>query len=188
MGAKVGIEAAPMPGGGRRQAGDASSRGWQRRWWRCWACSSSCTSSGTSSSPSCSTSRCCASRSGSGPGSSASPAARPSTGCRWSRSAATCACWARIRASRSAASIARGRCRKPLWQRYAIVIAGPAFNLLLPMIIYFVHYTGQRTLLPPTIGTVLPGSAGRRGRPLARRSGRDRRRQAASATGRIWRA
>ena len=45
---------------------------------------------------------------------------------------------------------------KPLWQRYAIVIAGPAFNLLLPVIIYFVHYAGQRTLLPPTIGTVLP--------------------------------
>jgi len=45
---------------------------------------------------------------------------------------------------------------KPLWQRYAIVIAGPAFNLLLPLLIYFVHYAGQRTLLPPTIGSVLP--------------------------------
>src|SRR3954465_3114571 len=45
---------------------------------------------------------------------------------------------------------------KPLWQRYAIVVAGPAFNLLLPLLIYFVHYTGQRTLLPPTIGSVLP--------------------------------
>jgi regulator of sigma E protease len=32
---------------------------------------------------------------------------------------------------------------KPLWQRYAIVVAGPAFNLLLP-------------LLPPIIGSVLP--------------------------------
>jgi regulator of sigma E protease len=45
---------------------------------------------------------------------------------------------------------------KPLWQRYTIVIAGPAFNLLLPLLIYFIHYAGQRTLLPPTIGTVLP--------------------------------
>lgn len=45
---------------------------------------------------------------------------------------------------------------KPLWQRYAIVVAGPAFNLLLPLLIYFVHYTGQRTLLPPIIGSVLP--------------------------------
>jgi regulator of sigma E protease len=46
---------------------------------------------------------------------------------------------------------------KPLWQRYAIVVAGPAFNLLLPIAIYFVHFMGQRTLLPPTIGTVLSG-------------------------------
>ena len=36
------------------------------------------------------------------------------------------------------------------------MIAGPLFNLLLPLLIYFVHYAGQRTLLPPTIGTVLP--------------------------------
>lgn len=46
---------------------------------------------------------------------------------------------------------------KPLWQRYAIVIAGPAFNLLLPIAIYFFHFIGQKTLLPPTVGTVLPG-------------------------------
>jgi regulator of sigma E protease len=45
---------------------------------------------------------------------------------------------------------------KPLWQRYSIVIAGPAFNLVLPLLIYFVHYAGHRTLLPPTLGTVLP--------------------------------
>jgi hypothetical protein len=30
------------------------------------------------------------------------------------------------------------------------------FNLVLPLLIYFVHYAGQRTLLPPTLGTVLP--------------------------------
>jgi regulator of sigma E protease len=46
---------------------------------------------------------------------------------------------------------------KPLWQRYAIVIAGPAFNLILPIAIYFVHYMGQHTVLPPTVGTVLSG-------------------------------
>ena len=45
---------------------------------------------------------------------------------------------------------------KPLWQRYTVVIAGPMFNLVLPLLIYFVHYAGQRTLLPPTLGTVLP--------------------------------
>lgn len=46
---------------------------------------------------------------------------------------------------------------KPLWQRYAIVIAGPAFNLLLPIGIYFGHFLGHRTQIPPVIGTVLPG-------------------------------
>jgi regulator of sigma E protease len=50
----------------------------------------------------------------------------------------------------------RALAAKPLWQRYTIVVAGPIFNLLLPLLIYFVHYAGQRTLLPPTIGTVLP--------------------------------
>jgi regulator of sigma E protease len=51
----------------------------------------------------------------------------------------------------------RALAAKPLWQRYTIVVAGPVFNLLLPLFIYFVHYAGQHTLLPPTIGTVLPG-------------------------------
>jgi regulator of sigma E protease len=46
---------------------------------------------------------------------------------------------------------------RPLWQRYAIVVAGPIFNLLLPVGIYFVHYVSQKTLLSPTIGTVIEG-------------------------------
>jgi regulator of sigma E protease len=46
---------------------------------------------------------------------------------------------------------------KPLWQRYAIVIAGPIFNLLLPIFIYFFFFMGQRTLPPPIVGTVVPG-------------------------------
>jgi len=50
----------------------------------------------------------------------------------------------------------RALVNKPLWQRYVVVIAGPVFNLLLPLLIYFIHYAGQRTLLPPTIGTVIP--------------------------------
>lgn len=49
---------------------------------------------------------------------------------------------------------------KPLWQRYTIVVAGPVFNLVLPLLIYFVHYAGQRTLLPPTLGTVLANYPG----------------------------
>src|SRR4030095_2888065 len=50
----------------------------------------------------------------------------------------------------------RALAAKPLWQRYTIVVAGPAFNLVLPPLIYFVPYAGQRTRLPPTIGTVVP--------------------------------
>jgi regulator of sigma E protease len=46
---------------------------------------------------------------------------------------------------------------RPLWQRYAIVVAGPLFNLILPVGIYFVHYVGHETLLSPTIGTVIAG-------------------------------
>ena len=46
---------------------------------------------------------------------------------------------------------------RPLWQRYAIVVAVPLFNLLLPVGIYFIHYVGQKTLLSPTIGTVIAG-------------------------------
>src|SRR4051812_49894042 len=50
----------------------------------------------------------------------------------------------------------RALAAKPLWQRYTVVVAGPGFNLLLPLQIYFVHYAGQRPMLPPTVGTVLP--------------------------------
>lgn len=46
---------------------------------------------------------------------------------------------------------------RPLWQRYAIVVAGPLFNLLLPVGIYFIHYVGHETLLAPTVGTVIAG-------------------------------
>jgi len=46
---------------------------------------------------------------------------------------------------------------RPLWQRYAIVAAGPIFNLLLPVGIYFLHYMGHKTLPSPTIGTVITG-------------------------------
>jgi regulator of sigma E protease len=50
----------------------------------------------------------------------------------------------------------RALAAKPLWQRYTVVGAGPVFNLLLALLIYFIHFAGQRTMLPPIIGTVLP--------------------------------
>src|SRR4029450_5139312 len=49
----------------------------------------------------------------------------------------------------------RALAAKPLWQRYTVVVAGPVFNLLLALLIYFIHFAGQRTLLPPIIATVL---------------------------------
>jgi RIP metalloprotease RseP len=46
---------------------------------------------------------------------------------------------------------------KPLIQRFLIVFAGPLFNLLLPILIYFTYYMSQTELLPSSVGTVLVG-------------------------------
>lgn len=45
-----------------------------------------------------------------------------------------------------------------LWKRYLIVAAGPLFNLILPILIFFVAYLAIDTADPATVGTVLPGS------------------------------
>ena len=47
--------------------------------------------------------------------------------------------------------------QKPLWQRYIVVLAGPGFNLIFPIIIYFFFYAAQTSLLPSTVGTVFTG-------------------------------
>jgi len=47
--------------------------------------------------------------------------------------------------------------QKPLWQRYIVVLAGPTFNLIFPIIIYFFFYAAQTSLLPSTVGTVFHG-------------------------------
>ncbi len=47
---------------------------------------------------------------------------------------------------------------RPLWQRVVIVLAGPAANLLLPVIIYFVFFAGHTMLPAPQIGDVLDES------------------------------
>lgn len=46
---------------------------------------------------------------------------------------------------------------KPLWQRYIIILAGPIFNLIFPIIIYFFFFSAQTTLSPSIIGTVFAG-------------------------------
>lgn len=46
-----------------------------------------------------------------------------------------------------------------LWKRIVIVVAGPAMNLIFPIALYFSVFMGQKQLLPPTVGVVLPGHA-----------------------------
>lgn len=44
-----------------------------------------------------------------------------------------------------------------LWKRVVIVVAGPAMNLLFPIILYFVVFLGDAQLPPAMVGTVFPG-------------------------------
>ena len=46
-----------------------------------------------------------------------------------------------------------------LWKRVVIVVAGPMMNLIFPVALYFSVFMGQKQLLPPTVGVVLPGHA-----------------------------
>jgi regulator of sigma E protease len=47
---------------------------------------------------------------------------------------------------------------RPLWQRVVIVLAGPAANLLLPVVIYFAFYAGNTMLPAAVVGDVIDGS------------------------------
>ncbi len=51
---------------------------------------------------------------------------------------------------------------RPLWQRLVIVFAGPAANLVLPVIIYFVFFAGHTVLPAAVVGDVLDGGAAAR--------------------------
>ena len=48
---------------------------------------------------------------------------------------------------------------RPLWQRLVIVFAGPAANLALPVLIYFLFFAGHTVLPAAVIGDVLEGGA-----------------------------
>ncbi len=48
---------------------------------------------------------------------------------------------------------------KPLWQRTIIVLAGPAMNLLFPVLLYMCVFLAQSEFTAPTVGFVLPGHA-----------------------------
>jgi len=60
------------------------------------------------------------------------------------------------------ADVGRSFASRPLWQRVVIVFAGPAANLVLPVIIYFVFFAGHTTLPAAVIGDVLDGGAAAR--------------------------
>ena len=68
------------------------------------------------------------------------------------------------RASDRAASrdARRSFASRPLWQRLVIVFAGPAANLVLPVIIYFVFFAGHSVLPSAVIGDVLDAGAAAR--------------------------
>jgi len=48
--------------------------------------------------------------------------------------------------------------QKPRWQRLLIIMAGPLFNLILPLPIYFLFLISQSALPPATVGSVIPDS------------------------------
>lgn len=46
---------------------------------------------------------------------------------------------------------------QPPWKRVAIFVAGAAFNLIFPVLVYFFVFLGAREANPPLVGHVLPG-------------------------------
>jgi len=58
--------------------------------------------------------------------------------------------------------VGRSFASRPLWQRVVIVFAGPAANLVLPVIIYFVFFAGHTVLPAAVIGDVLDGGVAAR--------------------------
>ena len=66
------------------------------------------------------------------------------------------------RASGSRGDAGRSFASRPLWQRLVIVFAGPAANLVLPVVIYFLFFAGHSVLPAAVIGDVLDGGAAAR--------------------------
>ncbi|MEZ4462170.1 MAG: site-2 protease family protein [bacterium] len=51
----------------------------------------------------------------------------------------------------------RGLMAKPIWQRSLVTVAGPAFNIIFPILIYFVFIMGVSKTPPSVIGEVFAG-------------------------------
>ena len=60
------------------------------------------------------------------------------------------------------ADAGRSFASRPLWQRLVVVFAGPAANLVLPVIIYFLFFAGHTVLPAAVVGDVLDGGAAAR--------------------------
>ncbi len=45
----------------------------------------------------------------------------------------------------------------PVYKRIVVVLAGPAMNLIFPVLLYFAVFASDGPFLPPTVGVVLPG-------------------------------
>lgn len=59
-----------------------------------------------------------------------------------------------------ASEMDRALSSKPLWARYFVLFAGPAANLLLPIVVYFFYSVITASqVTPPVVGTVVPDSA-----------------------------
>ena len=58
--------------------------------------------------------------------------------------------------------VGRSFASRPLWQRLAIVLAGPAANLALPVVVYFGMFAGQTMLPAAVIGDVREGGTAAR--------------------------
>src|SRR5690606_5019872 len=65
-----------------------------------------------------------------------------------------------LEASKSAVVLPEDRKRTleslPLYKRIIIVLAGPAMNLVFPVLLYFSVFATEGPRLPPTVGVVLP--------------------------------
>lgn len=51
----------------------------------------------------------------------------------------------------------RGLMAKPIWQRALVTLAGPAFNIIFPIVIYFIFIMGVSTTPPAVVGEVFAG-------------------------------
>jgi len=51
----------------------------------------------------------------------------------------------------------RGFLEQPPWKRMLIALAGPAFNLVFPILVYFVVFAFQTQGIAPQVGQVVPG-------------------------------